>query len=64
MWNEPTHKVWFLFNKRIKGRKFHFMHGSMAWELQIGRQVFMLRYRNVKWNHARFRHWNDSFGKV
>lgn len=60
MYQESKH-VWLLFNTRIRGYKFHFFHGSFAWELQAGQHVFQYFYK--RYHGVKFRHWLDPYGK-
>lgn len=57
--------VWFLFNRRVFGWKVHLLHGSFAWELQIGTRVIQFFYRDSRFrllNGGAWRVWTDEYG--
>lgn len=57
----PERKVWWVINRRIFGKKIHLLHGSVAWELQIGTHVFQWFYE--PFHGTKRRHWIDSYEK-
>jgi hypothetical protein len=59
-------KVWWVWNRRVFGWKFHLLHGFCAWELQVGEHVLQWFYKDSGFrerNGGPFRHWIDTYGR-